>query len=51
LKKCQNLIKIENISNFLDEKNLNAESIWRPNHEQNDIPLENQIRFDRLMTV
>jgi len=47
----ENLIKIENISNFVDGKNLNAESIYRPNYEQNDIPFENRLNFDQDMTV
>jgi len=42
-------LKIETISNFLDDKNLNAEWIKRPNHEQNDIPLENRLIFDEVM--
>jgi len=42
----ENWIKIENISNFLDDKNLNAESIMRPNHDQNDIPFENRFLFN-----
>jgi len=42
-------LRIDFQSTFLDEKNLNAESINRPNHEQNDIPLENRLIFDEVM--
>jgi len=47
----ENWLRIAKFSNFLDDKNLNAEIIKRTNHDQNDISLENRLGFGKVMTV
>jgi len=44
-------LRIEKISYFPNEQNLNAELIDRKNHEQNDIPIKNRSRFVKFMKV
>jgi len=41
-------LRIEKISIFLNDKNVNAKSMYRPNYDQNGIPLENWLILMKL---